>query len=119
MDTTPATARPSPTVLSPGAIASLPDVPLGVGGGVTHRVLWRDESSLVGVLTIAPGARLGLHEHRRNHHHIWVIDGAAAILGHTVHAGGYVHVPAGVEHDLDATSTEGCTAFYVYEPPST
>jgi hypothetical protein len=47
-----------------------------------------------------------------------VIEGDAVILGRRVGAGSYVHVPSGVDHDLDASDTDGCTAFYVYEPPA-
>ena len=44
----------------------------------------------------------GQHAHRANHHHMWIVDGAAEIVGSLVGPGGYVHIPAGVEHDLDA-----------------
>ncbi len=106
-----------PVVLTPEAVEALPTEPLGHMPGVRHRVLWRDGTSFAGVLTIDAGPRLGAHTHRVNHHHIWVIDGHATILGRDVHAGGYVHVPAGVEHDLDCATTGGCTVFYLYIAP--
>jgi quercetin dioxygenase-like cupin family protein len=31
-----------------------------------------------------------------------------------VTAGAYVHIPAGVDHDIDATETDGCTLYYLY-----
>jgi quercetin dioxygenase-like cupin family protein len=105
-----------PAVLDPHAVAALPEEPLGVPG-VTHRVLWRDGSSLAGVLTVQAGHRLGTHAHRVNHHHIWTVDGRATILGRELGPGSYVHVPSGVEHDIDATQTEGCTVFYLYLHP--
>jgi quercetin dioxygenase-like cupin family protein len=69
---------------------------------------------MAGVLTVAPGHRLGSHTHRVNHHHIWVLDGRGVILGHELGSGSYVHIPGGVEHDIDATASEGCTVFYLY-----
>jgi hypothetical protein len=35
-------------------------------------------------------------------------------VGWRASAGGDVHVSAGVEHDLDATATSGCTLFSLY-----
>jgi hypothetical protein len=28
-----------------------------------------------------------------------------------------VHIPSGIEHDIDATNTGGCTLFYLYARP--
>jgi quercetin dioxygenase-like cupin family protein len=28
--------------------------------------------------------------------------------------GAYVHIPAGVDHDIDASATDGCTLYYLY-----
>ena len=111
-------ARPTtPTVLPADAVSAITSAPLGTGDGVNHRVLWRDGTSVAGLLTIDAGRRLGVHQHRVNHHHIWVVAGHASVFGRLVDPGSYVHVPCGVDHDIDATSTEGCTVFYVYEPP--
>lgn len=103
-----------PTVLTADAISGLPEVPLGSLEGVEQKVLWRNESSMAGLLTVKAGHRLGTHAHRVNHHHIWVLDGRAVILGEELGPGSYVHVPSGVDHDLDATATNGCTVFYLY-----
>lgn len=110
---------PAPLVLDHDAIAALPVEPLGTEGGVTHRVLWRDATSMAGVLTVEAGHRLGTHAHRVNHHHMWVLDGRAEVLGQDVGAGSYVHIPSGVDHDIDATRTDGCTVFYLYLAPPT
>lgn len=116
--TTTDVTTPAPVVLSAAAIEAIPAVPLDASiPGVTHRVLWQDGTSMAGLLTVAAGHRLGTHAHRRNHHHMWVIHGEAEIMGSVVGAGGYVHVPAGVDHDLDARSTGGCTVFYLYLLP--
>ena len=69
---------------------------------------------MAGVLTVEAGHRLGPHAHRVNHHHLWVLNGRATILGTELGPGSYVHVPSGVEHDIDASSTGGCTVFYLY-----
>lgn len=108
------TTTSQPVVLTPEAIAALPIAPLGPLGGVTHRVLWRTDTAMAGVLTVEPGRHLGRHAHRANHHHIWVLDGAATILGTELGAGSYVHIPSGIEHDVDASTTDGCTVFYIY-----
>jgi quercetin dioxygenase-like cupin family protein len=107
-----------PTVLTPAAINALPAEPFGTIRGVSHRVLWRDETSMAGVLTVEAGHHLGSHAHRLNHHHIWVLEGHATILDTELGPGGYVHIPSGVTHDIDATSTDGCTVFYLYLRPS-
>jgi quercetin dioxygenase-like cupin family protein len=103
-----------PVVLTSDAIRALPVEPLGNLQGVTHRVLWRDGASMAGVMTIDAGRHLGDHAHRENHHHMWILEGRATILGTELGPGGYVHIPSGVEHDIDATATEGCTFFYLY-----
>jgi mannose-6-phosphate isomerase-like protein (cupin superfamily) len=108
----------TPTVLTAEAIARLAPMPLGTLTNVTHRVLWSHDCSMAGVLTVAGGHRLGAHAHRVNHHHMWVLDGHAVVLGAEVGPGSYVHVPAGVEHDIDATASDGCTVFYLYLPPT-
>ena len=108
------TTSTQPVVLTPGAIEALPLLPLGDLVGVSHRILWRNDDSMAGVLTIAAGHHLGRHAHRVNHHHIWVLEGRATILGTDLGVGSYVHIPATVEHDIDASTTDGCTVLYLY-----
>ncbi|HEX4868563.1 MAG TPA: hypothetical protein VFV32_13200 [Acidimicrobiales bacterium] len=107
----------APVVLPAEAIAALPVVPLGAARGVTHRVLWQSPSSMAGVLTVEAGHHLGAHAHRLNHHHMWVLEGHALILGVEVGPGSYVHIPAHVDHDIAAPEHESCTVFYLYLPP--
>jgi hypothetical protein len=45
---------------------------------------------------------------------MWVLDGSATMLGSHVGPGSFVHIPSGVEHDIDARATQGCADFYVY-----
>jgi quercetin dioxygenase-like cupin family protein len=105
-------------VLTADEIAALPMGPLGGFEGVTDRQLWTDGASIAGILTISAGHRLGMHAHRLNHHHMWVLEGRAEILGEVLERGGYAHIPGGVAHDIDATATDGCTVLYLYERPS-
>ena len=111
------TASP-PITLTAADVQALPLVPLGPHDGVVHHVVWRDATSMAGVLTVPAGCRLGAHTHRVNHHHIWVDEGRAVVLGAELGPGSYAHVPSGVEHDIDATTTEGCTVFYLYVRPA-
>jgi len=106
-----------PVVLTAEAIGRLPTERLGSIAGVTHRVIWRNGNSMAGVMRVAAGHRLGTHRHRTNHHHLWVVDGRATILGVEVGQGSYVHVPSGIDHDIDAAETGGCTVFYLYLAP--
>jgi mannose-6-phosphate isomerase-like protein (cupin superfamily) len=103
-----------PTVLAAAAVRDTPVEPLGHLPGIGNQVLWRDDTGMAGVMTVRGGHRLGAHTHRTNHHHMWILDGAAVILGEELGPGSYVHIPSGVEHDIDATATGGCTVFYLY-----
>jgi quercetin dioxygenase-like cupin family protein len=103
-----------PVVLTQEMIENLPEQPLGDLPGVRRRVLWQDGESEAGVLEIEPGQHLGTHAHRSNHHHFWVLSGRAVVLGHELTPGSYVHIPHGIDHDIDATLTEGCSVFYLY-----
>jgi quercetin dioxygenase-like cupin family protein len=117
-----ATTTQRPTVLTAEAISARPagSVPTagGPAEGITNRVLWSTDTSMAGVLSVQAGHRLGAHTHRRNHHHIWVVDGEVTILGELLGPGSYAHIPGGVVHDLDATNTGGCTVFYLYILPA-
>jgi quercetin dioxygenase-like cupin family protein len=106
-----------PVVLTADAIAAIPAEPLGNIAGVANHVVWRNGTSMAGVLAVEAGRRLGTHAHSVNHHHIWVLEGHAKILGTDVGPGSYVHVPRGVDHDIDASASEGCNVFYLYLRP--
>lgn len=109
---------PSPaTILDAADIGRLPRLSLGGIPGVTHRVLWEEADSMSGVLTVEAGHHLGAHTHRVNHHHLWVLEGRALIGGSMLGPGSYAHIPAGIEHDIDATATDGCTVLYLYLRP--
>jgi uncharacterized RmlC-like cupin family protein len=105
---------PHPVVLSAEDIAALPEQPFDAIEGVTHRVVWSNADSMAGIMTIERGRHLGAHAHHANHHHIWILRGEAVILGERLAEGAYVHIPSGVDHDIDATDTAGCTVLYLY-----
>lgn len=107
----------APVVLTPAEITQIPVSPLGTIEGVGHRILWRTETSMAGVLTVEAGHHLGEHRHHANHHHMWVLDGHVEVLGTTIGPGSYVHIPSGIDHDIDARETEGCTVYYLYLRP--
>jgi quercetin dioxygenase-like cupin family protein len=108
------TSVSTPVVLTPEAVQAFPQQPLGHLPGISRRVLWHDGESEAGVLEIESGHNLGAHTHRASHHHFWVLSGRAEVLGTELGPGSYVHIPDGVEHDVDATLTEGCSVFYLY-----
>ena len=104
-------------VMTARDIGAAPYQPLGTSDGVEHTVLWTDGTSMTGVLTIAAGTRLGRHAHRTHHHHMWITGGEVVVLGKRLGPGSYVHIPAGVPHDIDATETNGGTMYYTYSLP--
>ena len=106
--------QPHAIVLGPQEIDALPWNPLGDRTGIALRGLWTDGTSQTGVLRVDPGQRLGRHTHRRHHHDYWLVAGHADVLGRWLGPGSYVHIPSGVEHDIDATETEGCTLYFAY-----
>lgn len=111
-------AAPVVTGLTQGEIDSLGWETFDTIEGVRNKVLWRSGGSMAGLMEVAAGHHLGAHTHRVNHHHMWVVDGHVEVVGKLLGPGGYAHIAAGVEHDLDARDTEGCTVYYLYLPPS-
>jgi mannose-6-phosphate isomerase-like protein (cupin superfamily) len=106
--------RDVPVVLDAAAMEAIPEEPLGALPGIRHRSIWTDGTSKAGVMRVDAGHHLGVHAHRRHHHHIWVLEGRAKIVGQDLGPGGYAHVPKGIDHDIDARATEGCKVFYLY-----
>lgn len=104
----------TPVIMTPDAIRSLPAIAMPGAAGVTYRVVWEDGAAMGGIMSLEAGAHLGKHTHRTNEHHVWVIEGSARILGSLLGPGSYVHIPSGTAHDIDASSTSGCTLFYLY-----
>jgi mannose-6-phosphate isomerase-like protein (cupin superfamily) len=105
---------PVATLVDPAAADALAWHPLAPYEGVDYKLLWRSGKSVAGLMRIAPGRAVTPHAHVRSHHHMWVIDGTAEMLGERVGPGTYVHVPAGVEHGIRAVGEGGSTVLYLY-----
>jgi mannose-6-phosphate isomerase-like protein (cupin superfamily) len=101
-------------VMPPGAIEELPWVPLTSAGGAEHRLLWRSGDSYVGILRIEPGHEIAGHVHQHAHHHVWILEGEADMVGQRVGPGSYVHVPGGVEHRIAAAGPRETRILYLY-----
>lgn len=86
---------------------------------VEVRELWRTGEGVAGLLRFANGAHEVPHEHHLGHHHLWLLEGKARIGNRSFGAGSYVHVPAGIRHDISAEGPAGCTFFFVYSRSST
>jgi mannose-6-phosphate isomerase-like protein (cupin superfamily) len=105
---------PVATLVTSAASDALAWHPLQPFSGVDYKLLWRSGKSVAGVMRLMPGGEVSLHSHVRSHHHMWVIDGDAEMLGERVGPGTYVHVPAGVEHGIREVGDDACTVLYLY-----
>lgn len=101
------------TLVTPTAADAMAWHPLAPHEGVEYKLFWRSGKSVAGLMRLQPGARLERHTHRASHHHMWMVEGSAQLLGQTVGPRTYVHIPAGIEHGLEA-GDEGCTLVYLY-----
>lgn len=105
---------PVATLVTSAAADALSWHPLEPYAGVDYKLLWRSGKSVAGLMRIAPGAEVTPHAHVRSHHHMWVLDGTAEMLGQRVGPGTYVHVPARVDHGIRAVGDGACTMLYLY-----
>ncbi len=105
---------PVATLVTSAAGQALAWHPLAPYDGVEYKLLWRSGKSVAGLMRIGAGRAVTPHTHVRSHHHMWVVDGAAEMLGETVGPGTYGHIPAGVEHGIRAVGDAGCTVLYLY-----
>ena len=108
------TLPPSDRVLA-GAdrVADLPWRDVSPHQGVRERLLWSGDGQVAGVMAFEPGAVMARHVHEDRSHHIWVTEGTVRIDDEELSAGSYVHVPAGVPHEVRG-GPEGCAFFYVF-----
>lgn len=113
-ETTDLEAAPFATLVTRAAAEALAWHPLAPYDGVEYKLLWRSGKSVAGLMRLAPGGAVTPHTHVRSHHHLWVVDGTAEMLGRRVGPGTYLHVPAGVEHGLRAVDETGCSVLYLY-----
>jgi uncharacterized RmlC-like cupin family protein len=107
-------APPMATLVTRAASDALAWHPLEPFDGIDYKLLWRSGKSVAGIMRIPPGAEVSLHTHDHWHHHMWVIEGTAEMLGERVGAGTYVHIPAGVEHGVRDIAEDGCSMLYLY-----
>lgn len=112
--TTSLSETPVATFVTRAAAEALAWHPLEPYAGVDYKLLWRSGKSVAGLMRIAPGGEVAQHAHVRSHHHLWVIDGTADMLGERAGPGTYVHVPAGVQHGISGVGEGGCTLLYLY-----
>ena len=83
--------------------------------GVRAKELWRRGDLVDAMIAYEAGARTPGVAHRAAHHHIWVVSGRATVAGRGVSAGGYVYVPPGVGHPIEA-GAEGCVLLQMHRP---
>ena len=81
---------------------------------MTYKLLWRSGKSVAGIMHVPPGSAVSPHRHTWSHHHVWVLAGEGEMAGRPVVAGTYVHVGAGVDHDITPRGPDGVTVFYLY-----
>src|SRR5690606_13890015 len=101
------------TLLTPEAADAMAWHPPPPHEGVAYKLSWRSGKSVAGPLRLQPGPRPERHAHRASHHLMWMVAGGAQLRGRPVGPGTYVHIPAGIEHGLEA-GDEGCTLVYLY-----
>lgn len=102
------------TLVTRAASDALAWHPLDPFDRVDSKLLWRSGKSVAGIMRVRPGGSVSPHTHQRSHHHMWVVEGNAEMLGERVGPGTYLHVPAGVEHGISHPGDEGCTFLYLY-----
>lgn len=105
----------APVVLDATAMARLAWEVLHGVDDARAKLLWEQGGSTVGLLHVHPRGHVRAHAHPEAHHHAWVVDGHARMLGEPVGPGSYVHIPAGMEHEITDVGPQGVTMFYVYQ----
>lgn len=105
----------APTVLfaSRAVVDHLPWQPLPGCQGVSTKVVSDVDGDVAGLLRLGPGAQEVRHVHAHGSHHLWVLSGSVLVGGTPLPEGSYLHVPAGVAHDLRDCG-DGSTLFYVF-----
>lgn len=101
-------------MLAANEVDALEWTQLGDDPGVTYKVLWKSGSAVMGLLRFEPGGVEPEHTHQAAHHHLWVTQGEATIMGRPVGAGSYFYIPPGTAHGVDGVGPDGCTVFYSY-----
>ena len=120
MSTTPASTAPTSTATPRTVLAAsrqvvdhLPWQPLPGCTGVSTKVISDVDGDVAGLLRLAPSAQEVQHVHGHGSHHLWVLSGSVVVGGMPLPEGSYLHVPAGLVHDLHDAG-DGSTLFYVF-----
>jgi hypothetical protein len=108
------TSTPTPTVYDATEVAALEWLPFPDHEGVEYKLLWSSGWSVAGLMRIRGGAVLRPHVHAGAHHHLWVQEGDAEVLGRTVGPGSYLHIPAGVLHGITKIGPGMFSMLYLY-----
>lgn len=103
-------------VLGASDVEALAWEPMEGQSGVFSKTLWRSGDVAIGLIRVDAGFEKAVHVHHGAHHHIWVVSGAATMVGEQVTAGAYVYIPPGVEHEVTHVGSDGVTFFYTYRP---
>lgn len=109
------TTHPSPTLfLVPRQrLVDLPWEPFPGAEGVVHKVLYRDDRTVAGLLRLHPGTHEPKHLHIHGEHHLWVLGGSVTVDDTVLPADSYLHVPGRLNHRL-ADMGAGSLLFYVF-----
>jgi hypothetical protein len=83
--------------------------------GVDHRVLYRDASTVAGLLRLHPGAAEPTHLHLHGEHHLWVLGGVVSVDDTMLPTDSYLHVPSMLTHRI-VDAGAGSLLFYVFSP---
>lgn len=109
------TTRSVPTVYAAphDVVDRLPWQPLPGCVGVSTKLVCDVDGDVAGLLRLLPGAKEVPHVHGHGSHHLWVLSGGVVVEDTPLPAGSYLHVPAGLVHEL-RDAGDGSTLFYVF-----
>jgi mannose-6-phosphate isomerase-like protein (cupin superfamily) len=104
---------PGPVLLPEQQIDSMPWQPLPGSDGARIKQVCTGPGWAAGLLQLAPYAVETAHVHPDGEHHLWVLSGTVSSESTHLGVGSYVHIPAGLQHQLQDEGN-GCTLYYVY-----
>lgn len=108
--------RPPLVVLRPHDVSVRDWRPVPLCPGVDFTELWHHGDFVHSLVRYQPGARTPGHPHLAAYHHIWVVEGSAAIAGRYVTAGSYLVIPPGVAHSVTDVGPHGCLMLQIHRP---
>jgi uncharacterized RmlC-like cupin family protein len=108
-----ATSVPTVFLAPPDVVDGMPWQPLPGCHGISTKLVCDADGAVAGLLRLQPGAREVAHLHGHGSHHLWVLSGTVVVEDTPLPAGSYLHVPAGLLHDL-RDAGEGSQVLYVF-----